>query len=286
MDLKRIIIGLFISSIVASLLIFLPANSLISLFILLFLSSISLCEFYLILNLKDFNCSKMIGCLLGIIFLTTVWICIIYEEYLTINPNTIMWSITVISVMIIFYNSLLKNDVENSVKNIFGTLVGFIYISFLFSFLIRIILIDNNLQQPAWIAFYAILSTKLADTGGYFIGSKFGKHTLAKKISPKKTWEGFIGSILFCMICNLIWYKYININIGHSTLPLIHAFILSFLFPIFGTAGDLVESLFKRSVDIKDSGTFAKGLGGILDMIDSILFTAPMFYIYFKFLLA
>ena len=117
------------------------------------------------------------------------------------------------------------------------------------------------------------------------MGSKFGKNKLAKNISPKKTWEGFFGGIIFCLIINIIWWKFIGKN-TNSFIPLIHSLILSFLFPLFGTIGDLVESLFKRAVDQKDSSSITYGIGGILDMIDSILFTAPMFYIYLTFFLA
>jgi phosphatidate cytidylyltransferase len=77
-----------------------------------------------------------------------------------------------------------------------------------------------------------------------------------------------------------------NGQIGGIRFSFVHALILAVLFPLFGTAGDLVESLFKRAVKQKDSSSVAYGIGGLLDMIDSLLFTAPMFYIYLQFLLA
>ncbi len=124
---------------------------------------------------------------------------------------------------------------------------------------------------------------KMADSGGYFFGTRFGKHKLAPVISPKKSWEGLLGGIVFCVAVNLIWLivsqGHINSTISFS---LGHALVLGFLFPIVGTAGDLVESLFKRAVDVKDSNSMVYGLGGILDMIDSILFAAPMLYIYIE----
>ena len=134
--------------------------------------------------------------------------------------------------------------------------------------------------------FYLLLSTKISDTGGYFIGSLFGQNKLAKTISPKKSWEGVAGGILFCLITNLIWLGVSEGQIGTYSFNLIDALLLSVLFPLFGTAGDLVESLFKRAVACKDSSQVAYGIGGVLDMIDSLLFTAPMFYIYLQFLLA
>ena len=95
-----------------------------------------------------------------------------------------------------------------------------------------------------------------------------------------------IGGILFCLIINLLWIIFSNGKLGTIDFDIVDGLILSVLFPLFGTAGDLVESLFKRAVNQKDSSSVAYGLGGMLDMIDSLLFTAPMFYIYLQFLLA
>ena len=131
-----------------------------------------------------------------------------------------------------------------------------------------------------------IIINKDIDTGGYFIGSRFGQNKLATAISPKKTWEGLIGGILFCLIINLLWIIFSNGKLGTIDFDIVDGLILSILFPLFGTAGDLVESLFKRAVNQKDSSSVAYGLGGMLDMIDSLLFTSPMFYIYLQFLLA
>ena len=126
----------------------------------------------------------------------------------------------------------------------------------------------------------------MADSGGYFFGTRFGKHKMAPVISPKKSWEGLVGGVVFCAAVNIIWLIVSQGRINSAiSFSLGHALVLSFLFPIVGTLGDLVESLFKRAVDVKDSNTMVYGLGGILDMIDSILFAAPMLYIYIEFFL-
>ena len=139
------------------------------------------------------------------------------------------------------------------------------------------------IYKPGWAAFYIILCMKMADSGGYFFGTRFGKHKLAPTISPKKSWEGLVGGIVFCTVVNVVWWIVSKGQLNSSiALPLGHALVLGILFPIVGTLGDLVESMFKRAVDVKDSNTMVYGLGGILDMVDSILFAAPMLFIYIE----
>jgi phosphatidate cytidylyltransferase len=112
---------------------------------------------------------------------------------------------------------------------------------------------------------------------------RFGKHKLAPVISPKKSWEGLLGGIIFCVAVNAMWWTFSGGQINSTiSFSLGQALMLGLLFPLIGTAGDLVESLFKRAVNVKDSNTMVYGLGGILDMIDSILFAAPMLYIYIE----
>jgi phosphatidate cytidylyltransferase len=140
-------------------------------------------------------------------------------------------------------------------------------------------------ESPTRVAFYLLLAVKWGDGGAYFIGSRFGKHKLAPEISPNKSWEGLAGGILFSCTIGILWWLFSDGMLGAREFPLIHALILGVLFPIVGTLGDLVESMFKRAVNMKDSGHIARGLGGMLDMIDSLLFTAPFMYVYIEFFL-
>ena len=137
-------------------------------------------------------------------------------------------------IIITFYRLLAYDDMKEGLSKALGTLLGFIYVPFLFSFFIRIFLISDDLSYPAYAAFYIVLCTKISDTGGYFIGSKFGKNKLAKIISPKKSWEGLLGGILFCLIINLIWKLFIERHVFFS-ISILNMLILSFLIPIFGT---------------------------------------------------
>ena len=286
-DKKRIIIGISLASLITMLFFTISANNILCLIILASVCAIAIWEFYSLLIAGDVPSSKKLGTFLSIIFSIATWFYMIESKKITSISNVldiILWSIMVSIIIITFYRLLAYDDMKEGLSKALGTLLGFIYVPFLFSFFIRIFLISDDLTYPAYAAFYIVLCTKISDTGGYFIGSKFGKNKLAKIISPKKSWEGLLGGILFCLIINLIWKLFIERHVFFS-ISILHILILSFLIPIFGTAGDLVESLFKRAVKIKDSGAITYGIGGILDMIDSLLFTAPMFYIYYMFLL-
>jgi len=122
------------------------------------------------------------------------------------------------------------------------------------------------------VGFFLLLWTN--DTGAYLVGSAIGKHRLFERISPKKTWEGFIGGLLLTLlVARLIggW-----LGVADTTGWLIIAVIIS----IAGTAGDLLESMLKRSLSLKDSGTILPGHGGFLDRFDSVVVSFPLVYLY------
>ncbi len=135
-------------------------------------------------------------------------------------------------------------------------------------------------QLPHGIAliFFVLAITWLADTGGFVIGLTLGRHALAPTLSPKKTIEGLFGGILFSVLGALIshfWFLPF-FSLGECA-------ILGMGMAIIGTLGDLAESAIKRSVSIKDSGTIIPGHGGVLDRVDSLLFTGPVIYYYVLF---
>jgi phosphatidate cytidylyltransferase len=123
-----------------------------------------------------------------------------------------------------------------------------------------------------------LLITKLGDIGAYLVGSRFGKTPLIPRISPKKTIEGAIGGLIFSILGAFISRPFL----GFSYL---HLIVLGIVFGIVGQLGDLSESLIKRDCQVKDSGKILPGMGGILDEIDSLLFTAPTFYFYMSLVL-
>jgi len=127
---------------------------------------------------------------------------------------------------------------------------------------------------------YLVVITKFSDMGAYLTGSVLGKHLLVPHISPKKTWEGFFGALGFSLLGSyamlaLMPHKLSLIDYGHGT-------VLGLLLGFAAIIGDLAESIIKRSCDVKDSGRLLPGIGGALDLIDSLLFTAPLLFFYMR----
>jgi phosphatidate cytidylyltransferase len=127
---------------------------------------------------------------------------------------------------------------------------------------------------------YFILVTKFSDLGAYVTGSLIGRHKMIPRISPGKTWEGFGGAIVISTGVSIGYAKIA----GHHLvgMNLVNAIILGVLLSSTAVIGDLIESLFKREAGVKDSGRFFPGIGGILDLMDSLLFNAPLMYLYLR----
>lgn len=124
-----------------------------------------------------------------------------------------------------------------------------------------------------WLVLYVLISVWLADTGGYFAGKRWGKHALAKAISPNKTLEGLMGGMVLVALWSLPTY-FLGIS---QLLSLFSWILISVVTGLISVSGDLFESLFKRSYQIKDSGNLLPGHGGMLDRVDSLLAAVPFF---------
>lgn len=135
--------------------------------------------------------------------------------------------------------------------------------------------------QSMFLLIYVILGTIMNDIGAYFIGLLFGKHKMNERISPKKTWEGFVGGVVFSLICS-ITFALIAAAVGKPILPifdlshLYFVIIISVLLPLTADVGDFVFSSVKRSFGVKDFSQLLPGHGGILDRIDSLLFASAL----------
>lgn len=151
------------------------------------------------------------------------------------------------------------------------TLTGMLYLGLTSSYLVM----TRMLPQGEWLIFYLVLVTWASDTGAYYIGTLCGRHALAPRLSPKKTWEGLAGGLVFAILVAYIarWWFLPDLSLPDCT-------IIAILLTATGFWGDLAESAIKRSVRAKDSGSLLPGHGGMLDRLDSLLFTAPAFYYY------
>jgi len=167
------------------------------------------------------------------------------------------------------------------------TLCGFIYIAFLFNFAAKLLFLAPGWQvgtgrvaQPAAVLLLWLLAvTKFTDMGAYIIGSLIGRHKLIPHVSPGKTWEGLGGALVFSQLAGCGLYAALPRELavlgGWG-----HVVVLGLLLAALAVLGDLAESVVKRALQAKDSGRMLPGIGGALDLIDSICFTAPALYFY------
>ena len=177
----------------------------------------------------------------------------------------------------IFIFEIFRNR-PNPINNIAYTFLGQMYIAvpFSFLFLIKIVQdtkIDNTGNEIFLFAFFVFIWAN--DTFAYLVGTKFGKHRMCEHISPKKSWEGFVGGLIGVLAVAFVFSYFTE-----TLLNTAGWFIFAMLVVIFGTLGDLLESVIKRTVGVKDSGTIMPGHGGFLDRFDSLLLAAPIVFIY------
>lgn len=231
---------------------------------------ISLFEFFKIISGRNTDPNRYLGIVLGsVLFILSFVVSsglFSSQLYLILIPLALS----------VFICELFRNK-AHPFMNIAITLLGAIYISIPLSVL-------NYFVFPAGDTFeytYGIILGYLIliwtnDTGAYLAGITIGKHLLFKRLSPKKTWEGFIGGLIITVA--VAWLISGLFDMLNRTDMLVFAGIIS----LIGVAGDLTESMFKRSIKVKDTGALLPGHGGILDRIDSILLTSPLIFIYLE----
>jgi len=158
------------------------------------------------------------------------------------------------------------------------TMGSILYIGWLLGLLVAL-----RLEAGRDWVYLALLATFGSDTAAYFIGRAFGRHKMAPRISPGKTWEGAAGGLLGAVIVSLLFTLStpVQLPIGYGT-----AVLVGLLVSVFGQAGDLAESLLKRSAGVKESGGLLPGHGGLLDRLDSILFAGAFVYVFYRLVIA
>jgi phosphatidate cytidylyltransferase len=141
-----------------------------------------------------------------------------------------------------------------------------------------------------WLMFALFILIWVNDSGAYIVGSlmskrKEGNHKMFPRVSPAKSWEGLIGGFVFDLIAGYIFYLVgWTTTMGLTAYPLLDSLLFALVVGVFGTLGDLMESLMKRTIGVKDSGKFMPGHGGVLDRFDSLLLAVPVVYFLFIYL--
>jgi len=236
----------------------------------LLLCSLCLWEFYGLIRQAGIKPNWISGLLNGIIIYTVFALVTYnnteYHKLLFILPITLS---------AIFIQELFKKSAA-PFTNIAYSYLGLIFTIIPFTFFHGLAYVTGNFNFHYPLAFLLMLWAN--DTGAYLVGSQLGRTKLFERHSPKKTWEGFIGGILITAAAALV------INLYYNDLLWQQWVTIGVLISVFGTTGDLIESMFKRSINVKDSGGILPGHGGLLDRFDGLLMAAPIVYAYLYFI--
>ncbi|PVX49875.1 phosphatidate cytidylyltransferase [Balneicella halophila] len=257
--LKRIVFGLLFSiTIILSVLFY--KETFFAVFFLILL--LAMREFYLIAKLAGAMPLSWLGIITG----ATVF----SSGYMHSSFKDAYWMYFIILELSLVLICEIFRETKTTVLNIGSLFSGILYIALPLTIIQYLFYIEYNPYLILSI-FFIIWAN---DSGAYIIGSLFGKHKLAPKISPNKTWEGAIGGALSSLTLGyFLPEKLLN-------FPIYERLILVIVIIVFSTLGDLFQSKLKRSVNIKDSGKILPGHGGILDRIDSMLFAFPAVFVY------
>ena len=257
------------STIMISLSICAVLNRWVFIIVLLALTIGGLYEFFYLIKKKGIPIYSYTGIIFGVMIPLSI--------FFQFEP-TKRWELLfiVLVLLLIFILQLNRRDNTNAIVGISTTLFGVLYVSWFFSFLIKIRFLIPGVGGIKLLGFI-LLVTKCGDMGALLIGSKIGKHPLLPRVSPNKTIEGSVGSFLFSALAAVLSRALLPAELN---LSIIHVAFIGFFFGGIGQLGDMSESLIKRDCNVKDSGKLLPALGGVLDAIDSLLFSAPAFYFY------
>ena len=287
--LKRTLCGLGVGALVIGLFLYCPLRALMP--IVLVLSTFAQLEFYMMVK-KKYEPVTWFGLLMGAV-------CVVMSGVLGFGKG-LMWlgaflypallaSFAILCLIVLF-----RARYRNPVGSIAVTLMGFLYVPFLLSFFLLVPQLTccpwmdvgaPESRAGLYTLFALIAVAKFSDTGGFAFGMAFGKHKMCPTISPKKSWEGLFGSMVFSAVTAAVmlalarhfeWGNDIKVW-NMLTYPV--AMGSGAVMALVATACDLIESRFKREFDVKDSSCFLPaGMGGLLDMFDSVLFIPALVY--------
>jgi len=222
---------------------------------------------------------KFTGVLLGAIFIVAVFWALAIRQSAEMAMHIQLLGVLVI-VPLLGFRQVFAPDGTSKITGMAVATFGVVYVALLLNLLQ---FIRYHGDEGHWWLLYFIVVTKMSDTGAYCVGSLIGKTKMIPKVSPGKTWEGFVGGIVFSVLASWAFLHFAGSHFTGMTIS--HAIALAVILGVGSVIGDLVESLMKRESGVKDSGKFLPGVGGALDLLDSLLFNAPVMYLYLRFVL-
>ena len=254
--------------------------------LLVLLGLVGLAEYFQLFPERGFRRFQWLALVIGFLYFFAVFSPALDLEcpWLT-EPDGV--AIAALLILVVLFRLRSPLEGRQTLYEIAATIFGFAYVILLFGFLAKILVMpltdgDGDSSSHFYILFLLAV-TKFTDMGAYAIGSLIGRHKMVPHVSPGKTWQGFGGAIFAACVAG-----FLCLWIFGEKIPLItpfHTVVLAVTLALVAVLGDLAESSLKRSLDAKDSGRIMPGIGGVLDLIDSILFTAPIFYFYLRALL-
>jgi phosphatidate cytidylyltransferase len=247
------------------------------LFLMLVLAGVGLAEFYDLVSRRGLVCFKGWGIFGGLLLIASTF-AYLSRRVPPAKANDFETSLLIVFVLGLCLRQFLSRRNPSGLLAISTTLFGLMYVPWLLNFMQKIVFFPG--VNGRFYVLYFILVTKFSDMGAYLVGSLIGKHKMIPRISPGKTWEGFAGALLFSVAGSMAFAHFAAHEL--AGMNLLHALILGLLLGGGAVLGDLIESLFKREASVKDSGRLFPGIGGILDLLDSLLFNAPLMYLYLR----
>jgi len=249
--------------------------------IMVLLAAFGLEEFYELSARRGLICFKWLGIVGGVLLIIGTFLHCIGKLGISgtaSRPNDFETSFLILFVLGLCVRQFLSQSNTAGILAISTTLFGLMYVAWLLNFIQKINFFPG-VNGPFYVLYF-ILVTKFSDSGAYAVGSLIGKHKMIPRISPGKTWEGFGGALAVSTAASVIYYLLAKDKL--AGMSVMHAIILGIILSSAAVIGDLIESLFKREAGVKDSGRFFPGIGGILDLLDSLLFNAPLMYLYLR----
>jgi phosphatidate cytidylyltransferase len=227
-------------------------------------------EFYQLAAAKGTHPHRVLGVIAGLILGAQIYFCDLAAPEIWLTPMLL--------VVLLVLLELFRNK-GSALLNLGATLFGFVYVAGLWSFLLLIRELPSAINVSyesagTWLVML-LVTIWVCDTAAYFTGVAFGSRKLFERVSPKKTWEGAVGGLIFAILMAVsshYWFV--------RDLRLIDSLVIGFMIGTIGQLSDLVESLLKRDAGVKDSSGLIPGHGGVLDRFDSEMLVAPLVYLY------
>jgi phosphatidate cytidylyltransferase len=262
-------------------------SDVVFLILMVLLAGFGLAEFYALVGKRDLVCFKGCGIIGGVVLMVFTFLYLTGTFGVHVAPakaNDFETGFLILFVLGLCVRQLFSARRTGGFLAISMTLLGLMYVPWLLNFIQKINYFPGIEDNGRYYVLYFILVTKLSDSGAYVVGSLIGRHQMVPRISPSKTWEGLGGALLAAALASLLCAHFAAAHLPGMNWR--HAILLGLLLGGTAVVGDLVESQFKREAGVKDSGRFFPGIGGILDLLDSLLFNAPLMYLYLRHILS